>query len=88
VRCHGLPERWRKSASIFGDHSDVITTGFAGVAMGISELIFCVSVLAFGFCPLGYDIDTLTTLSFIVIVFGNQATTYTNRERRRLWSFC
>lgn len=58
----------------------------AGVAMGIGELIFCVSVLAFGFYRLGYDIDTLRTLSFIVIVFGNQATTYTNRERRRLWS--
>jgi H+-transporting ATPase len=25
-------------------------------------------------------------LAFIVIVFGNQATTYTNRERRHLWS--
>jgi H+-transporting ATPase len=58
----------------------------AGVAMGIGELIFCVSVLAFGFYRLGYGIDTLRTLSFVVIVFGNQATTYTNRERRRLWS--
>jgi H+-transporting ATPase len=29
---------------------------------------------------------TLQTLAFIVIVFGNQATTYTNRTRRRLWS--
>ena len=28
----------------------------------------------------------LQTLAFIVIVFGNQATTYTNRERRHLWS--
>jgi H+-transporting ATPase len=25
-------------------------------------------------------------LAFLVIVFGNQATTYNNRERRRLWS--
>jgi H+-transporting ATPase len=58
----------------------------AGVAMGIGELIFCVSVLAFGVYRLGYGIDTLRTLSFVVIVFGNQATTYTNRERRRLWS--
>jgi H+-transporting ATPase len=58
----------------------------AGVAMGIGELIFCVSVLAFGFYRLGYGIETLRTLSFVVIVFGNQATTYTNRERRRLWS--
>jgi H+-transporting ATPase len=43
-------------------------------------------VLAFGFYWLGYTIDTLRTLCFVVIVFGNQATTYTNRERRRLWS--
>ena len=28
----------------------------------------------------------MQTLGFIVIVFGNQATTYTNRERRHLWS--
>jgi H+-transporting ATPase len=28
----------------------------------------------------------LQTLAFVVIVFGNQATTYTNRERRHLWS--
>jgi H+-transporting ATPase len=58
----------------------------AGVAMGIGELIFCVSVLAFGFYRLGYGIETLRTLCFVVIVFGNQATTYNNRERRRLWS--
>jgi H+-transporting ATPase len=25
-------------------------------------------------------------LTFVLIVFGNQATTYNNRERRRLWS--
>ena len=31
---------------------------------------------------------TLRTLAFIAIVFGNQATTYTNRERRRIWSSC
>jgi len=32
------------------------------------------------------DIETLRTLAFVVVVFGNQATTYTNRERRHLWS--
>ena len=35
---------------------------------------------------MGFDIATLRTLAFVVIVFGNQATTYANRERRRLWS--
>jgi H+-transporting ATPase len=54
--------------------------------MGIGELAFCTSVLVFGAWRMGYDIDTLRTLAFIVIVFGNQATTYNNRERRRLWS--
>jgi hypothetical protein len=34
---------------------------------------------------MGDDIGTLRTLAFVVIVFGNQATTY-NRERRRLWA--
>jgi H+-transporting ATPase len=28
----------------------------------------------------------LRTLAFVIIVFGNQATTYNNRERRRIWS--
>ena len=58
----------------------------AGVVMGIGELIFCISVLAFGAYRMGFDINALRTLAFVVIVFGNQATTYTNRERRRLWS--
>ena len=58
----------------------------AGIAMGIGELIFCTSVLVFGAYRLGFDLETLRTLAFIVIVFGNQATTYTNRERQRLWS--
>ena len=35
---------------------------------------------------MGFGIAALQTPAFIVIVFGNQATTYTNRERRHLWS--
>jgi H+-transporting ATPase len=58
----------------------------AGVAMGIGELAFCVSVLAFGVYRMKFGIEALQTLAFVVIVFGNQATTYTNRERRHLWS--
>jgi len=58
----------------------------AGVGTGLGELVFCTSVLAFGAYRMGYDIEALRTLAFVVIVFGNQATTYTNRERRRLWS--
>ena len=58
----------------------------AGAIMGIGELVFCYRGLAFGVYRMGFDIGTLQTLAFVVIVFGNQATTYTNRERRHLWS--
>jgi H+-transporting ATPase len=58
----------------------------AGVLMGLSELVFCTAVLAIGKFRLGFELDTLRTLAFVVIVFGNQATTYTNRTRQRLWS--
>jgi H+-transporting ATPase len=58
----------------------------AGVMMGLGELVFCASVLAFGAYRMGFDIGALRTLAFILIVFGNQATMYTNRERRHLWS--
>jgi H+-transporting ATPase len=58
----------------------------AGVFMGVSELVFCAAILAIGKFRLGFGIETLRTLAFVVIVFGNQATTYTNRERRRLGS--
>ena len=58
----------------------------AGVIMGIGELVFCVSILAFGIHRMGFGIGALQTLAFIAIVFGNQATTYTNRERRHLWA--
>ena len=58
----------------------------AGVLMGISELVFCTAILAVGKFHLGLGIESLRTLAFVAIVFGNQATTYTNRERRRLGS--
>jgi H+-transporting ATPase len=58
----------------------------AGVFMGLSELVLCVAALIVGKFQLGFGIDTLRTLAFVVIVFGNQATTYTNRAHRHLWS--
>jgi H+-transporting ATPase len=58
----------------------------AGVFMGTCELVFCTAVLAVGKFRLGFGIETLRTLAFVVIVFGNQATTYTNRERQRIGS--
>jgi H+-transporting ATPase len=58
----------------------------AGAVMGLGELAFCVFALAVGARLAGFDIDRLRTLAFVIIVFGNQATTYNNRERRRIWS--
>jgi H+-transporting ATPase len=75
VRPSPMPNAWH-----IGDLT------LAGIVMGIGELAFCTSVLAFGVWRLGYGIDTLRTLAFVVIVVGNQATTYNNRERNRLWS--
>jgi H+-transporting ATPase len=75
VRAAAMPTRWR-----------VGPLTIAGIIMGIGELALCSLVLVAGIRWLGYDLERLRTLAFVVIVFGNQATTYTNRERRRLWS--
>jgi H+-transporting ATPase len=58
----------------------------AGVVMGLGELLFCTAIFAYGAYRMGLGIGALQTLAFVTIVFGNQATTYTNRERRHLWS--
>jgi H+-transporting ATPase len=75
VRPSPMPSEWR-----------VGTLTIAGASMGISELVFCAAVLAIGKFRLGRGMETLRTLAFLVIVFGNQATMYTNRTRKRLWS--
>jgi len=75
VRPSPLPNAW---------HIGKLT--IAGVFMGISELAFCSGVLAIGEFGLEFKIGAMRTLAFTVIVFGNQATTYAIRERRRVWS--
>jgi H+-transporting ATPase len=75
VRPSPLPNVWR-----------IGNLTIAGAVMGLGELAFCVSALAVGAYLAGFEIDKLRTLAFIIIVFGNQATTYNNRERRRIWS--
>jgi H+-transporting ATPase len=75
VRPSPMPNAWRIGALTI-----------AGVFMGVCELIFCTAVLAIAKFRLGLEIESLRTLAFVVIVFGNQATTYTNRERQRLGS--
>jgi H+-transporting ATPase len=77
VRPSPLPNAWR-----------IGRLTIAGVCMGISELTFCSAVLVVGKFGLGFEIGALRTLTFIVIVFGNQAATFAIRERRRLWSSC
>ena len=75
VRPSPMPNAWR---------SGELT--IAGIFMGISELVFCAAALAIAKFHLGLGIETLRTLAFVAIVFGNQATTYTNRERHRMGS--
>jgi H+-transporting ATPase len=75
VRPSPTPNAWRIGALTI-----------AGVFMGISELIFCTAVLAIAKFRLGLGIESLQTLAFVLIVFGNQAITYTNRERQRMGS--
>jgi H+-transporting ATPase len=75
VRPSPMPNAWR-----------IGQLTIAGVFMGTCELVFCTAVLATGKFWLGFGIETLRTVAFVAIVFGNQATTYTNRERRRLGS--
>jgi len=73
VRPSPMPNAWR-----------IGRLTIAGVFMGTCELVFCTAVLAIGKFRLGLGIDALRTLAFVVIAFGNQATTYTNRERGHL----
>jgi H+-transporting ATPase len=74
VRPSPLPNAW---------HVRNLTA--AGVVMGLGELVFCTTVFVVGADRMQLGIDALQTLAFVAIVFGNQATTYTNRERRHLW---
>jgi H+-transporting ATPase len=75
VRPSKMPNAWRIGGLTI-----------AGVFMGVSELVFCTAVLAVAKFRLGFGMESLRTLAFVAIVFGNQATTYTNRERERLGS--
>jgi H+-transporting ATPase len=58
----------------------------AGVFTGICELVYCMAVLTTARFRLGLGIEALRTAAFVAIVFGNQAITYTNRERQRMGS--
>ena len=48
-------------------------------------LAFCTGGLAIGKFELDLGIDALRTLTFVILVFGSQATLYAIRQRRRMW---
>jgi H+-transporting ATPase len=75
VRPSLLPNSWR-----------IGTLTIAGIFMGVSELVFCVGVLAIGHFRMGLAIATLQTLAFFTLVCGNQASTYAVRARERIWA--
>ncbi len=58
----------------------------AGLIIGVFDLIFCVTVLAFGKYSLKLDLGPLRTLTMVTLAFSGQAIFYVVRERRRLWS--
>jgi len=70
-----LPNRWR-----------IGRLTVAAILMGVSELAFCVGVVAFGHFRLDLGVAALQTLAFFALVCGNQATTYAIRARGRIWS--
>jgi H+-transporting ATPase len=57
----------------------------AGVILGVCLLAFCVAVLGIGKFKLDLGTGALCTLTFIVLVFGGQATVHAVRQRRHLW---
>jgi H+-transporting ATPase len=75
VRPSLLPNSWR-----------IGNLTIAGSVMGVSELVFCVGVLAIGHFRMGLAIATLQTLAFFTLVCGNQASTYAVRARERIWT--
>lgn len=58
----------------------------AGAVMGGFLLLFCTAMLAAGKFRVGFGIDALRTLTMSALVFGGEATLYSIRERRRVWS--
>jgi H+-transporting ATPase len=57
----------------------------AGLILGFCFLAFCTGALAVGKFGMHYGIDTLRTLTAIVLVYGGQAITYAVRDRRHFW---
>jgi H+-transporting ATPase len=57
----------------------------AGLILGLFFLAFCTGIMAIGKFEMHYGIDTLRTLTAIVLVYGSQSITYAVRDRRHFW---
>jgi H+-transporting ATPase len=75
VRPSAMPNSWR-----------IDTLTMVGIAIGMFDLAFCACALMIGAWVIKLDIDTLRTMTFVVLAFNGQAVFYVVRERRRLWS--
>ena len=75
VRPSSSPNSWR-----------IDTLTIVGIALGLFDLFFCVGLLSFGSLVMHLDIDTLRTMTLVMLAFNGQAVFYVVRERRRLWS--
>jgi H+-transporting ATPase len=75
VRPSAKPNAWR-----------VDNLTIAGLVLGLSNLVFCTSILAVGVFVLNLPRPTLQSLAAITLVFSGQAIFYVVRERRHLWS--
>jgi H+-transporting ATPase len=53
----------------------------AGIVIGLCELVFCVIVMLVGKFGMGFGVTGLQTLTFVSLVFGNQAAVYMVRSR-------
>lgn len=75
VRPSAMPNSWR-----------IDTLTMVGIAIGMFDLAFCACALMIGAWVIKLDIDTLRTMTFVLLAFNGQAVFYVVRERRRLWS--
>jgi H+-transporting ATPase len=74
VRPSGTPNSW-----------EIGKITIAGLILGACFLAFCTGILAVGQFEMHYGIETLRTLTAIVLVYGSQAITYAIRDRRHFW---
>ena len=57
-----------------------------GIVIGLFDLAFCAGLLSFASFAMHLDIDTLRTMTLVILASNGQAVFYVVRERRRLWS--